>query len=100
MPGDTGVECVDGERFPTLDKSKPGLGHDEMEKPALTADRTVAFDGFYLRRRFDLKLYPATMASAAVFDQVTFFLSPWGYAAASICLLYEPLRAALLHLAR
>jgi hypothetical protein len=38
MLGDTGVECVDGERFPTLDKSKPGLGHDEMEKPALTAD--------------------------------------------------------------
>jgi hypothetical protein len=41
-----------------------------MEKATLAANRTVAFDRFYLRRRFDLKLYPAAMASAAVFNQV------------------------------
>ncbi len=41
-----------------------------MEKAALAADRTVAFDGFYLRLCFNLKLYPAAMASAAVFNQV------------------------------
>ena len=73
-----------------------------MKKAALAANRTVAFDGFYLRLRFNLKPDPAAMASTAVFDQVTLFLflgSP-GYAAASICLLYAPLRAALLHLAR
>jgi hypothetical protein len=88
MLGDTGVECVDGERFRTLDKSKPGLGHDEMEKPALTADRTVAFYGFDLGRRFNLEPHPAAMASTTMFDQVTFSLSPRGYAAASIFLLY------------
>ena len=88
MLGDTGVECVDGERFPTLDKSKPGLGHDEMEKTALTADRTVAFYSFDRSRRFNLEPHPAAMASTTMFDQVTFYLSPWGYAAASIFLLY------------
>jgi hypothetical protein len=53
-----------------LDESEPGFWHDEMEKAALTADRTVAFEGFYPRRRFDLELYPAAMASTAVFHQV------------------------------
>jgi hypothetical protein len=53
-----------------LDESEPGFWHDEMEKAALAADRTVAFDGFYLRRRFDLKPYPAAMASTVVLHQV------------------------------
>jgi hypothetical protein len=96
----TGVEGVSRKRFRTLDKSETGLWHDEMQKPALAADRAVAFNGVDLGLSFNLELYPAAMASAAVFDQVTLFLSPPGYAAASICLLYKPLRAALLHLAR
>jgi hypothetical protein len=41
-----------------------------MEKAALAADRTVAFDGFYLGLIFNLKLYLAAVAAAAVFDQV------------------------------
>jgi len=41
-----------------------------MEKAALAADRTIAFDGVYLGLSFNLKLHPAAMASAAVFDQV------------------------------
>jgi len=53
-----------------LDESEPRFGHDEMEKAALAADRTVAFDGFYLRLSLNFKLYPAAMASAAVFNQV------------------------------
>jgi hypothetical protein len=53
-----------------LDESESRFWDDEMEKAALAADRTVAFDGFYLRRRFDFKLYPAAMASTAVFDHV------------------------------
>jgi hypothetical protein len=41
-----------------------------MKKTALAADRAVTFVRFYLRRRFDFKRYPATMAPTAVFDQV------------------------------
>jgi hypothetical protein len=41
-----------------------------MEKAALAADRTVAFDGFDLSLSFNLELYPAAMASTAVFHQV------------------------------
>ena len=53
-----------------MDESESRFWHDEMEKAALAADRTVAFDGFYLGLSFNLKLYPAAMAAAAVFDQV------------------------------
>ena len=69
--GDTGVECVGRKRFRTLDKSEARFGHDQMEKSALTADRTVAFDRFDRRRRFNLEPHPAAMAATAVFDQVT-----------------------------
>lgn len=41
-----------------------------MKETALAADRTVAFDGFYLRWRFDLKPYPAAMASTVVLDRM------------------------------
>jgi hypothetical protein len=41
-----------------------------MKKPAFAADRTIAFDGVYLGLSFNLKLHPAAMASAAVFNQV------------------------------
>ncbi len=41
-----------------------------MKETALAADRTVAFDGFYLRRRFDLKLHHAAMASTVVLDRM------------------------------
>jgi hypothetical protein len=41
-----------------------------MEKAALAADRTVAFDGFDLRLCFNFELYPAAMASTAVLNQL------------------------------
>jgi hypothetical protein len=41
-----------------------------MKETALAADRTIAFDGFYLSLSLNFKLYPAAMASAAVFNQV------------------------------
>jgi hypothetical protein len=53
-----------------LDESEPRFRHDEMEKTALAADRTVAFDGFDLSLCFNLKLYPAAMASAAMLNQL------------------------------
>jgi hypothetical protein len=51
-----------------------------MEKAALAADRTVAFDGFDISLSFNLKLHPAAMASPAVFDQVNLelFYGPTG----------------------
>jgi hypothetical protein len=51
-----------------------------MKKPALTADRTVAFDRFYLSLSFNLEPDPAAMASPAVFDQVNLelFYGPTG----------------------
>jgi hypothetical protein len=70
MLGDPGVECVNGERFGTLDKNEPRFRHDQMEKPALAADRTVAFDRFDRSRSFDLESDTAAMAATAVFDQV------------------------------
>ena len=52
-----------------MDESESRFWHDEMEKAALAADRTVAFDSFYLRRRFDFKRYPAAMASTLVLNE-------------------------------
>jgi hypothetical protein len=43
-----------------------------MEKSALTADRAVALDRFDHRPRFNFEPHPAAVASAPVFDQVTF----------------------------
>ena len=43
-----------------------------MKKSAFAADRTIAFESVYLGLSFNLKLHPAAVASAAVFDQVTF----------------------------
>jgi hypothetical protein len=41
-----------------------------MKEAALGTDRAVAFDGFYRSLSLNLKLYPAAMAAASVFDQV------------------------------
>jgi len=40
-----------------------------MKKAALAADRTVAFMGFYLLRRFDFELYLAAVASTPVLNE-------------------------------
>ena len=53
-----------------MDESEPRPWHDEMKEAALGTDRAVAFDGFYRSLSFNLKLYPAAMAAASVFNQV------------------------------
>ena len=67
---DTGVEGISGNRFRTLDKREPRLRHDQMKKPALSTDRTIAFDRFDRSRCFNLEPDPAAMAATAVFDHV------------------------------
>jgi hypothetical protein len=78
MLGDTGIECVRCKRFRTLDESELRFRHDEMKKTALAADRTIAIDGFYLRRRFDLKLHYAAMAPTAMLDQRSYTFQNFG----------------------
>lgn len=78
MLGDTGIECVRRKGFRTLDESELRFRHDEMKKSALAADRTIALDRFYLRRRFDLKLHHAAMASTPVLDQRPYTFQNFG----------------------
>jgi hypothetical protein len=72
MLGDPGVESVGGKGFGTLNESETRFRDDKVKKTAFTADRAVALDRFYLSRCFNLEPHPAAMASASVFDQVTF----------------------------
>jgi hypothetical protein len=55
-----------------LNESETGFRDDKVKKTAFTADRAVALDRFYLSPCFNLEPHPAAMASASVFDQVTF----------------------------
>jgi hypothetical protein len=52
-----------------LEENEARFWHDEMKKTALAADRTVAFVGFYLRRRFDFEHYLAAVASTPVLNE-------------------------------
>ena len=120
--GNSGVERVTRECLLAANEPETVFRHDQMQKAALATDRAVAFDGFDIGGCLNLELHAAAVTPASMSNRWACFYARLGHYefaarntarqhaaeasivaapyAASISLLYLPLRAALFIFAR